>query len=78
VRPGVTREFNHDQLAITDAVEARMAVRRAHKLGVDFVEVHHQTNNETGLCPGPRRRAVRAWDRYTAVTTRTEFSSDSV
>ena len=40
------REFNQYQLAVTDAAEARMAVRTLHKAGVDLIKMHRQASRE--------------------------------
>ena len=39
-------EFNTYQLAVSDAAEARVAVRTLHKAGVDFIKLHRRTSRE--------------------------------
>ena len=52
------REFNPYQLAITDATEARMAVRTLRKAGVDVIKMHRQTPRDAYLAAADEARRL--------------------
>lgn len=52
------KEFNRYQLEVTNAVEARTAVRTLCKVGVDFIKIHRRTPREAYFAVAEESKSI--------------------